>query len=194
MLMMTSPSTGKSEDLRAIFLDRDGVLNADSEEFIKSPDELHLLPGVPESLARLSEAGYALIVVTNQSGVGRGLVSEEDLAAIHDRLRLAIEAEGGRLTAVYYCPHHPDDRCVCRKPSPEMVRRAAREHHLDLQASFFVGDKPRDISCGAEAGCKTILVLSGLEKEYDPSRFPHKPDLVFQALPEAAEWILKQDR
>lgn len=179
------------EGRRAVFLDRDGVLNRDSPHFIKTPDELHLLPGVPEAVARLNAAGFAVIVITNQSGISRGLLTEATLEAIHARLRAEIEAASARLDAIYHCPHLPGEGCNCRKPAPGMVLRAAREHAIDLQHSFLVGDKPDDIACGAAAGCRTILVLSGQSQTCDPVRFPAAPDHVCTDLPAAVEWIMQ---
>jgi len=179
--------------MKAVFLDRDGVLNRDSPDFIKSPEELRVLPGAPEAVARLNAAGFAAIVITNQSGISRGLLTESDLAAIHARLRTKMEAAGARLAAIYYCPHLPGSGCGCRKPAPGMVLRAAREHGIDLAQSYLVGDKPEDIACGAAAGCRTVLVLSGQTPACDPARFPVAPDCVCPDLSAAADWIIGRE-
>src|SRR5262245_27936599 len=120
---------------------------------------MHLLPGVPSVVARLNKAGFLAFVISNQSGVARGLLSEEDLNAMHRKLCMAVKAAGGRITDVYYCPHMPGVGCPCRKPSPGMVIQAAQDYSIDVGRSFLVGDKVDDIVCGSSAGCKTILVL-----------------------------------
>lgn len=177
---------------RAVFLDRDGVLNRDSDDFIKSAGELELLPGAAEVVAALNRAGFVTVVVTNQSGIGRGLFAAERLGEIHAKLIREIEAAGGRISGVYHCPHRPDEGCDCRKPALGMVLQAAREHDLDPSQSFFVGDKPDDIVCGQAAGCRTVLVLSGKTAVFDPTRFTTPPDHVAADLASAADWILAQ--
>ncbi len=143
-----------------IFLDRDGTLNADPG-FVKSPEELRILPGVPSALAQLKRGGARLVVVTNQSGVGRGLISLQDLEAIHARLRDRLAAEGVVLDAIYFCPHHPDDDCACRKPKRGMVDRATAELQVDLSRSYLVGDQARDVELAHRVGIKSILVTTG---------------------------------
>ncbi len=165
-------------------------MNADSPHFIKTPDELHVLPGVPEAVAALNTAGFLTVIISNQSGIARGLVTEESLAAMNAKLVAAVEGGGGRIAGIYFCPHLPGGECECRKPRPGMVRQAAREHAIDLSASYLVGDKPDDIACGAAAGCRTVLVLSGQTTAYDASRFTTPPDHICANLPEAAGWIL----
>jgi D-glycero-D-manno-heptose 1,7-bisphosphate phosphatase len=176
--------------MKAIFLDRDGVLNRDSEGFIRTPDEMEIMPGAPEAVARLNRAGYAAFVITNQSGIGRGIMTEEALAAVHAKLRAAMEAAGAHLTAIYHCPHRPDAGCECRKPRPGMVLQAAREYGVDLARSWFVGDKPIDIACGASAGCRTILVPTGLPSYYENPVFTAEPDYVCADMDAAARVIL----
>jgi len=177
--------------VRAVFLDRDGVLNLDGPGFVTTPDELYLLPGAAESVAALNRAGVPVVVATNQSCIGRGILSEEGLGQIHDKLKREIGRVGGRLDAIYHCPHAPWEECSCRKPKPGMPLRARDELGIDLAASYFVGDKPTDIECGARAGCTTVLVLSGLVPEYRPDEFEVKPDRVCADLPEAVDWILR---
>ena len=153
---------------RAVFLDRDGVLVPETGLALTEPGQIHLLPGVPDALRTLRDAGFSLVVVTNQAVVARGLLTEPELLAIHVELADRIAAAGGpRPDAVYYCPHHPDaDRpeyrtvCDCRKPRPGMLLRAAREQGLDLGASVMVGDRMTDVEAGRRAGCRTVLVRS----------------------------------
>ncbi len=147
----------------AVFLDRDGTLNVERDHFIGNPDDLELLPGVGDALRLLRDAGFALLVVTNQSGIARGLLDERDYHSTTGRLEELLGSEGVRLEGVYHCPHHPDitGPCGCRKPEPGLLRRAAADHRLDLARSFLIGDATRDIAAGIAAGCESILVLTG---------------------------------
>ena len=175
---------------RAVFLDRDGVLNRDSDDFIRTVDEVEMLPGVPEAVRRLNDAGFLTVVITNQSGIARGFFTEEALSQIHRNLIPQVESAGGKISAVYYCPHIPQDGCNCRKPLPGMLEQAAREHNIDLAASYLVGDRPEDMACGNSVGARTILVLTGKSLSFDPARFTCRPHHVAMGLPEAAAWIL----
>lgn len=154
--------------LRAgLFLDRDGTINTEVD-FLRTPDELHLLPGSARAIREANAAGMLVVVMTNQSGIARGLLTEEDLGRVHDRLRELLAAEGAHVDAIEYCPHHPAaDRppynveCDCRKPGTGMLRRAATRLGIDLKASFVVGDRCVDVEAGQSAGCRSILVLTG---------------------------------
>jgi histidinol-phosphate phosphatase family protein len=174
----------------AVFLDRDGVLNYNRRDYVKSPDELVMLAGSAEAVARLSVAGWPVFVISNQAGIGRGLMAEEDLAAITRKLEASLASAGGRLSGIYYCRHHPQARCECRKPRPGLLLRAAREHRLDLARSYFVGDDPRDVAAGAAAGVPTILVLSGVAGLIQAAGLDPAPAHVARDLGEAVEWIL----
>jgi D-glycero-D-manno-heptose 1,7-bisphosphate phosphatase len=174
----------------AVLLDRDGVLNQDSDEFIKSPEELRLLPGSAAAVRRLNQAGYVTAVITNQSGIGRGLFQSAVLDQIHVKLLEEVEAAGGSIARVYSCPHHPDDGCDCRKPKPAMILQALRELDLNPAQSLYIGDKAEDVLCGQAAGVRTILVLSGKTKSFDPARFDTPPDHVAPDLSAAVDWIL----
>lgn len=146
----------------AVFLDRDGVINENLEgTYVHAWDDFRFLPGAIESIAALNRAGYPVIVITNQSGVGRGHMTEDDLHTIHRQMVTDIEAGGARIDAVLYCPHHPQAGCDCRKPQPGMLLRAATELNLALETSYFVGDHLTDVQAGLAAGCRPILVLSG---------------------------------
>lgn len=172
-----------------MFLDRDGTINFDPG-YLGDPAKFRFLPGAIKALRRLREAGYLIFVVSNQSGIARGFFRDEDLERVHDRMGAALEARGITLDGIYYCPHHPDDRCSCRKPSPKMVMEAARSYHVDLGGSFFIGDRATDIETGKNAGCRTILVLTGAGKETRASLMPsQQPDHVARTILEAAEWI-----
>jgi heptosyltransferase-2 len=175
-----------------VFLDRDGTLNYDPG-YLKVVAELKLLSGVGPALARLKGAGARLVVVTNQSGVGRGIFSLKDLEAIHARLQGLLEQEDAALDAIYFCPHHPDDGCRCRKPEVGMVERAVSELHLDLRHSYLIGDHARDIQLAHRVGAKAILLtavpvdaqaLDMLKAEQA------MPDVVAKSMADAVDWIL----
>jgi D-glycero-D-manno-heptose 1,7-bisphosphate phosphatase len=146
---------------RTVILDRDGVINEDSPGFIKSPAEWRPLPGSLEAIARLTAAGFDVYVASNQSGVGRGLFDAATLEAIHEKMRQAVEAAGGRLAGIYVCPHHPDAGCECRKPRPGLLRALAREHGLGLAGVPVVGDSRRDLEAAAAVGAEPWLVRTG---------------------------------
>ena len=141
---------------RAVFLDRDGVLIED-RGYMRDPDEVHLITGAAEALRRLAAEGWLLVVISNQSGVGRGLISAAEMEAVQARFLELFRAEGVEITATYICPHAPDAGCECRKPSPYLLRKSAEEHGIDLAASWMIGDKGSDIDAGAAAGCRTVL-------------------------------------
>lgn len=166
---------------RAIFLDKDGTLIEDLPYNV-DPNRIRLTPGVGEALARLYATGYQFFIITNQSGVARGYFAEEALAAVEARLRDLLAREAGvPLAGFYYCPHHPDGvvpaytrLCSCRKPAPGLLFRAAQDHNIDLQQSWFVGDILNDVEAGRRAGCRTILLVNGHETEWvlGPQRCP----------------------
>jgi D-sedoheptulose 7-phosphate isomerase len=177
-------STGKQ---RAVFLDRDGVINRafvrDGKPFSPpSQQELEILPGVAEALNELKSNGYKLLVVTNQPDVGRGKLMRQTLDAMHQALRERLP-----LDDILVCLHTDEDYCDCRKPMPGMILEAARKHDIDLAASFLVGDRWRDIDAGYNAGCKTILIDYG----YSERAPEHEPDLRVSSLREAADWIIR---
>lgn len=177
---------------KAVFLDRDGVINISPGEgkFVLKKEDFRLGEGVPEALARLKAAGFLLIAVTNQSCVGRGLIKAETLEEIHDLMRRRLVQRGAALDAVYCCPHGPEDGCECRKPSPAMILRASRRFGIDLRSSWMVGDSPRDIQTGRAAGCRTILLCSGGKHQAAAPSVSCAPDAVARSLPEAAAVIL----
>ena len=147
---------------KVIFLDRDGVINADSPNYIKNWDEFDFLPGSLEALAELTRAGCALIIITNQSMIGRGMVPLTILEDMHRRMRQVITQAGGNIHDIFFCPHRPNENCHCRKPKPEMILEAGRRHDIDLSKTIMIGDNAKDILCGRNAGCgATILVRTG---------------------------------
>lgn len=146
---------------KLIILDRDGVINYDSENYIKSPAEWIPIPGSLEAIASLNKAGYLVAIASNQSGIGRGLFSEATLALIHTKMQQALQEKNAHIDAIFYCPHTPEDRCECRKPKPGLLHQAAERFHCSLQGVLFIGDSLRDIEAAQVAGCIPILVQSG---------------------------------
>ena len=176
-----------------VFLDRDGTLNYDPG-YLKVAVDLKLLAGVGPALARLKRAGARLVVVTNQSGVGRGIVTLKDLEAIHARLQGLLEQEDAALDAIYFCPHHPNDGCRCRKPNVGMVERAVSELQLDLRHSYLIGDHARDMQLAHRVGAKAILITTGLVDSQALDRLKAEqamPDAVAKSMAKAVDWILE---
>ena len=147
--------------MKLIILDRDGVINFDSEQFIKSPEEWKPIPGSLEAIARLCQADYRVVVATNQSGIGRGLFDMHTLNAIHDKMHKAVAMAGGRIDAIFYCPHTAEFDCHCRKPKPGMLEDIAARYIVNLQGVLVVGDSLRDLTSAAKVGAQPILVLTG---------------------------------
>jgi D-glycero-D-manno-heptose 1,7-bisphosphate phosphatase len=188
---------------RAVFLDRDGVLIEDID-LLTQASELRIMAGVPAALRQLKQYGFRLIVITNQAAVARGLITEPQLRELHLQLdRELVQAGAAPIDGYYYCPHHPNATvpayrlaCACRKPEPGLLLNAARDHQIELPASFTIGDRITDIIAGSRAGCRTILVQTGRHLEppimtrepIDPSI---RPDFICPDLPSAVAWILK---
>ncbi len=184
---------GKSHG--AIFLDRDGVINAcPQERYITDWKQFRFLPGALEALRLLKERGKKVIVLSNQSGVGRGIFPRQRLTSITREMLRSIRKAGGRIQAVYYCTHRPENGCPCRKPRSGMLRKAARRFAVDLKRSFLVGDSEVDIRMGRSGGCRTVLVLSGRHSRSTARRLSVSPDRIAQGLPQAVRWILRQQR
>lgn len=177
----------------AVFLDRDGTLVVE-RGYLSDPADLELLPGVPSALAALRVAGFALVVISNQSGVGRGLFPLSRVYQAMARLRLLLRAHHVELDAVYFCPHRPADGCDCRKPGPELLERAAEDLALDLAGSFMVGDKLIDAEAGRRAGGHGVLLRTGYgrdeERRLAEADAAGRPDVVLDDLPDAVRWIL----
>ncbi|MEI5995930.1 D-glycero-beta-D-manno-heptose 1,7-bisphosphate 7-phosphatase [Paraburkholderia bengalensis] len=150
---------------KLVVLDRDGVINVDSEAFIKSPDEWVALPGSLEAIARLNQAGYRVAIATNQSGIGRGLFDMDALNAMHLKMHRAAAAVGARIDAVFFCPHTADDHCECRKPKPGMLKMIAERFEIEPEDTPCVGDSLRDLQAGAALGFIPHLVLTGKGKK-----------------------------
>lgn len=144
-----------------VILDRDGVINEDSDAFVKNLDEWIPLTGSIEAIARLSKAGHIVAVATNQSGLGRGLFDRAELEAMHDHLNELVAAQGGKLAGIYFCPHKPDDGCLCRKPLPGLLDQLAADLKMSLRDASMVGDSLRDLEAGLARGCHPVLVRTG---------------------------------
>jgi D-glycero-D-manno-heptose 1,7-bisphosphate phosphatase len=147
--------------MKLVILDRDGVINRDSANFIKSPNEWVALPGSLDAIALLNQSGYRVAVATNQSGISRGLFDMATLNSIHEKMNRELAAVGGRIDAIFYCPHAADDHCRCRKPDVAMVEDIAKRFAVELHGVPAVGDALRDLQAFAAVGCQPILVLSG---------------------------------
>lgn len=146
---------------KLIILDRDGVINYDSDEYIKSPEEWIPIPGSLEAIAELNKAGYQVAIATNQSGIARGLFSEATLHKIHEKMQNCLKIKGGHIDAIFYCPHGPDDHCLCRKPKPGLFQAIADKFQCSLNNVPAIGDALRDIQVAQTVGCLPILVTSG---------------------------------
>lgn len=144
-----------------VILDRDGVINEDSDAYVKSLEEWRPLPGSIDAIARLSRHGHTVAVATNQSGLGRGLFGLDDLEAMHDRLIELVHAAGGELAGIFYCPHTPEDDCDCRKPKAGLIDAIERELGVSARGAWLIGDSKRDLEAGLARGCVPVLVLTG---------------------------------
>jgi D-glycero-D-manno-heptose 1,7-bisphosphate phosphatase len=159
--------------MKLIILDRDGVINFDSDLYIKSPDEWRPIPGSLDAIARLTQWGWRVVVATNQSGVGRGLFEMDTLNAIHDKMVRAVSHAGGRIDAIFFCPHTNSDKCACRKPKPGMFKEIAQRFNVDLNGVPAIGDSLRDLQAARTVGAQPMLVLTGKgQKTHDDPLLP----------------------
>ena len=147
--------------MKLVILDRDGTINADSDDYIKSPEEWTPLPGALEAIARLNHAGWHTVIATNQSGLGRGTFDMATLNAMHTKMNQMLAKQGGRIDAVFFCPHGPDDGCSCRKPLPGLFTMIGERYAVPLRDTYAVGDSLRDLKAGVAAGCAPHLVRTG---------------------------------
>ena len=174
-----------------IILDRDGVINYDSDFYIKSPDEWIPIPGSLEAIAQLNRAGYRVLIATNQSGIARGYYDLETLDLIHEKFINLLAQVGGYVEEIFFCPHHPDDHCYCRKPQPGLFHKMQEKYPLDFSSLFFVGDNLSDVQVAKVVGCTPLLVLTGKGEKM----LQDNPDLqsvnVFPDLAAAVQFILK---
>ncbi|HTN66123.1 MAG TPA: D-glycero-beta-D-manno-heptose 1,7-bisphosphate 7-phosphatase [Burkholderiaceae bacterium] len=177
--------------MKLIILDRDGVINHDSDEFIKSPAEWMPIDGSLEAIARLNQAGYRVAVATNQSGIARRLFDMVTLNAIHQKLHVRAQHVGARIDAIFYCPHAADDACDCRKPKAGLLHEIARRFDTSLQGVPSVGDSLRDLQAGAEAGCLPYLVLTGKGEQTRAAGDLPPGTMIFPNLAAVVEQLLK---
>ena len=181
---------------KAIFIDRDGVINKDpggwtKYSYVTKWDEFFFIDGAVAALKRLKEAGYKVFVISNQGGISKGYFSQKDLDILNKRMLEEIESGGGKIDGLFYCPHHNKDNCECRKPKTGLIEQAARAMHIDFKNTYFVGDSINDVEAGKRMGMKTILVLSGKTPLSELTNWNMQPDYVKRNLLEAVEWVLK---
>ena len=172
---------------RCVFLDRDGTIAKDVP-YCPGPEQFELLPGAYEGIKKLNTAGFKVILVTNQSGIGRGYFTEDALGLVHEKMKADLAARGAHLDGIYYCPHHPDENCDCRKPKPKLILQAAEEHHIDLARSYFIGDTANDIAAGKASGCRTVLIAQ------KGQAIQSQPDYVVNNFLEASKLIVRTYR
>lgn len=176
---------------RYVILDRDGTINADSDDFIKSPEEWLPLPGSLEAITLLNRHNFKIVVISNQSGIARGLFGQATLEAIHSKMRQLVDEMDGKIEAIYFCPHGPHDDCDCRKPKDGLFRRFAADYHADLSQIYAVGDSLRDLQAAETAGAKPILVKTG-KGEKTLQKHPELHCPIFDNLYDAANFIASQ--
>lgn len=182
---------------KVLFTDRDGVINRNSPDYIKRPEEFEFLPGSREALRRLTESGFDIIVITNQSALGRGLMTPESLEEIHRRMIASIEAAGGRILDIFICPHPPGDGCRCRKPEPGLALDAQRRHQVDFSTAGMIGDSASDIECARRAGIQTTLLVrtgNGAAAAEELAAHGCLPDFIADDLSQAADWAIANIR
>ena len=174
---------------RYVLLDRDGVINHDSDDFIKSPEEWLPIAGSLEAITLLNKQGYQIAVITNQSGLARGLFDVAMLEKIHDKMRTLVSEAGGNIDAIYVCPHGTDSDCQCRKPKPGLLMQVAAEKNINLAQTYFIGDSFRDLQAGMAAGAMPILVKTG-NGQKTLTEHPNLTIPVFNTLYDAAKHIV----
>jgi D-glycero-D-manno-heptose 1,7-bisphosphate phosphatase len=178
---------------RAVFLDRDGTLNID-RGYIVEPSEIELYPNAGAVLQMLNSKGYLVIIISNQSAIGRGLMTEKQFEKVNQAIWDLLRQSNAYYDALYYCPHIPNDKCECRKPKPGLIFQAALDFNSDLSASYVIGDKLSDIEAGQCAGCKTILIRTGFGKESEKAMGLVNPDCIQDNLTDALAWISKHEK
>jgi len=177
-----------------IILDRDGVINQDSDDYIKSADEWIPIPGSLEAIATLNRAGYQVLIVTNQSGIARGLFDLETLNQMHEKFVNELAAVGGYVEEIFFCPHQPSDYCECRKPKPGMLHQIQKKYDIDLKKTFFIGDNLCDRQLAQAVGCQPILVLTGKGQRTLQNHPELAIDLHFPDLSAAVTFILEREK
>lgn len=182
---------------KVIFLDRDGVINKDPASinkysYVTKWTEFKFLPGAKRAIKRLTDAGYAIYIISNQAGIAKGYFTLKALKGITKNMLREIEKSNGKIAGVFYCPHRNEDSCGCRKPKAGLFRKALKKGDIDFRKTFFIGDKIMDVQAGRAIGCRTILVLSGKESIKNKKNWKFRPDFVKRDLLEAVGWILRK--
>lgn len=177
--------------IKLIILDRDGVINQDSDSFIKSPEEWEPIPGSLDAIARLYKAGYKIVIATNQSGIGRGLFDIITLNAIHQKMHAAVRAAGGVIDSIFFCPHAISDNCDCRKPRQGMFNAISKRYGVSLEGVPAIGDSLRDLQAGFLAGCKPILVMTGKGSLTNENGGLPPETMIFDDLAKTADYLLE---
>lgn len=178
---------------KVVFLDRDGTINRDSPQYIKSWEEFEFVTGSIEAIRNLTQNGFTSIVITNQSALPRRLISFQELNHIHSMMKDAVEFHGGKITDIFFCPHMPGDMCSCRKPQPGLIVQAQAKYNIDLADAVMIGDSEKDIECAHDAGCGQAILVKTAENRgvEELLRAKHiSPDYVARNLFEAAEWLI----
>jgi len=182
---------------KVVFLDRDGVINKDPASinkysYVTKWEEFRFLPGARRAIKKLTEAGYAIYVISNQAGIAKGYFTLQALKDITKKMLREIEESGGKIAGVFYCPHRNEDNCGCRKPKAGLFQKALKRGDINFKDTFFIGDKIMDVQAGRAIGCKTILVLSGKESLKNKKKWQFKQDYVKRDLPDAVNLILRK--
>jgi D-glycero-D-manno-heptose 1,7-bisphosphate phosphatase len=180
---------------KVVFLDRDGVINRDSPDYIKCWSEFEFLPGSLPALRHLTVNGFTTIVITNQSAVNRNMISIQDLETINTRMRSAVKSGGGEIKDLFFCPHTPEDGCDCRKPEPGLIFQAQDRYDIDIASAVMVGDSAKDIECARNAGCGLAVLVqtgNGIQAEKILAEKKILPDHIAKDLYEAALWIVDE--
>ena len=176
-----------------VFLDRDGVINKDSPDYVKSWSEFEFLPGSLEAIRLLTEKNYQVVIITNQSIINRKMASMDDLEFTHSMMKKAVKEAGGEIKDIFFCPHKPDDGCSCRKPETGLILEARKKYGIDVTKSVMVGDNAKDIECAKKAGCRYAILVKTGNYEQAVSALKEKkisPDHIASDLYEAAVWII----
>ena len=174
--------------MKLVILDRDGVINVDSADYIKTPDEWHPIPGSIDAIARLHQAGYTVAIATNQAGIARQLYDHAMLARIHQKMLEQIQAAGGDIELIVYCPHHPDKQCACRKPAPGLLHQIEERLGVSVKDAPFVGDSLKDLQAGTALSCQPVLVKTGHGQE-TLSQLKTQPDINARAYEDLAAFV-----